>query len=237
MSDNDFDSIPDNEWDDTWELAWSEFDWERYLRDQDEIMQTYLGHYEKHLERADRIDEVAHIMGWDDMDWTSDEAPPGDAAAPAPDSSRTPGDDALANGKLDPYTIQKHPVFISTCALFSWLTRTWEFVAPACGPKMPMRTSVAFATALSRAEHLGFLAIHSLDMGDYSLAVSLIKRALTHLNGALRQIQAIEAGIHPAFAQFRRHALIRIFDIREIWLRVMRDCRDELNRRVGGAEN
>jgi hypothetical protein len=99
-----------------------------------------------------------------------------------------------------------------------------------------MRTAMGFAAALERSQHLNLLAIHSLDMGDYSLAISQIKRALVELNGAMRRIQAIEPGFHPAFAQFHQGALVRIFDIREIWLRVMRDCREELDRRVRGNE-
>lgn len=238
MSENQFDGLSDNEWDETWEFAWSEFDWERHLRDQDGAVQAYLLHYDRLLERPDRIDEVAHVLGWDQDGWTCDDPD-------APEDTRPVGgplDGALefeseGRAPLDPYTIQKHPVYVSTHGLFFWLARAWEFIAPACGSKLPLRTALSFSSALATAEHNGVLAVHSLDMGDFSLSVCLLKRALADLNIAIRQLQSLEGNNHPAFVQFHRQGLIRIFDIREIWLRVMRDCRAELNRRVGEGEN
>lgn len=236
MSENEFEGLPDNNWDDTWDFAWSEFDWERHLKTQDATLQTYLSHYEKAIERPDRIDEVAHQMGWDEGAWINDDPEPASDAVNAAESAslETPSD---RSGDVDPYTLHKHPVFVSTHALFLWLQRSWEFVAPACGQRLPIRAAVSFSAALARAEHEGLMATHSLDMGDFSLAVCQVKRAMTGLNDSLRHLQSIDGGLHPALAQFVAQAAIRLFDIREIWLRVMRDCREELDRRVGEGEN
>lgn len=238
MNENDFDGLSENDWDESWEFSWSEFDWERHLREQEKTLHAYLSHYEKLIARPDRIDEVAHLMGWDQQGWTNDEPESSSASSPgnAEDSSAS-ADSIGGEAPLDPYTIQKHPVYISTRALFFWLHRAWEFVAPACGAKVPVRTTLAFATGLFRAEHNGLLATHSLDMGDFSLSVCQLKRALTDLNAALRHLQSLDDNVHPALTQFRQQALVRIFDVREIWLRVMRDCREELNRRVNEEEN
>lgn len=242
MSENEFDGLSENEWDDSWDFSWSEFDWERHLRDQDKAIATYLSHYEKLIERPDRIDEIAHQMGWDDESWTNDEGGPIAAAeveeeTPAQESAGATAPREEPESGLDPYTIHKHPVYISTRALFLWLQRAWEFVAPACGPRVPLRTALSFSNGLARAEHHSVLATHSLDMGDFSLAVCQIKRAMTELNTALRHLRSLDEAPHPALAQFGQQALIRVFDIREIWLRVMRDCREELDRRVSEGEN
>ena len=238
MNDNEFEGLPDNDWDDTWDLAWSEFDWERHLRQQDKAVQTYLSHYDKLTERADRIDEVAHLMGWDQEEWTNDDVESANAFSEGDFSVSGNMNGRNDAGKsADPYTLHKHPVYVSTRALFLWLQRSWEFVAPACGSRMPVRVAVAFVTALSRAEQNSLMATQALDVGDFSLAVSQVKRAMSDLNAAFRQIQSLEDNLHPAFAQFRHQAKIRLFDIREIWLRVMRDCREELDRRVGEDEN
>lgn len=231
MSENQFDGLSDNEWDETWEFAWSEFEWERHLREQDKTVQAYLGHYDRLIKRPDRIDEAAHLMGWDQEGWTTEDPETADAAEPATEA------DADKPAMFDPYTIQKHPVYVSTHGLFVWLGRAWDFVAPACGTRVPMRTALAFSTAIANAEHNGLLAVHSLDMGDFSLSVCLLKRALADLNAGIRQLQSLDVNVHPAFAQFHAQALIRIFDIREIWLRVMRDCRAELDRRVSEGES
>lgn len=235
MNENEFDGLSDNDWDESWDFAWTEFDWEKHLQEQDKALHRYLAHYEKVIERPDRIDEVAHLMGWDQEGWTNDD---GDGSVAAGETSAEAGsEDGSAPPPFDPYTIQKHPVYVSTHALFFWLHRAWEFLAPACGPKIPMRMALGFSLSVSRAEHYGLLATHSLDMGDFSLVVCQIKRGMAELNAALRTLQMIEDSIHPAVGQFRHQALIRLFDIREIWLRVMRDCREELDRRVSEEEN
>jgi hypothetical protein len=71
MSNPESDGPSDNEWEDRGELAWSEFDWENYLRDQDEVLQRYVRLYDKSAGRPDRIDHVAQGMGWDEGDLSS----------------------------------------------------------------------------------------------------------------------------------------------------------------------
>lgn len=70
-------------------------------------------------------------------------------------------------------------------------------------------------------------AIHALDFGDFALAVTLFKRSLATLNSLLAEMQAPALGAGRA-AQWREMALPRVFDLREIWLRVIAECRDEL---------
>src|ERR1700761_7467940 len=68
MDNFDSDGASENEWEDRGELAWNEFDWERYLREQDEAIHRYLGFYESFRTLPDRIDRVAEQMGWDGVE-------------------------------------------------------------------------------------------------------------------------------------------------------------------------
>jgi len=61
-----------NDWEDRGDLVWNEFDWERYLREQDEAILRYRGFYEAAKDKSDRVDVVAERMGWDIADWTDD---------------------------------------------------------------------------------------------------------------------------------------------------------------------
>ena len=65
MSNFESDGGSEGPWDDRGELAWTEFDWERYLRGQDEAVLRYLRHYEAARGKDDRIDAVeigrAHV--------------------------------------------------------------------------------------------------------------------------------------------------------------------------------
>jgi hypothetical protein len=209
MSNFDSDGSPEQEWDDRGELAWNEFDWERYLREQDEAIHRYLHFYEACQTEPDRIDAVAEKMGWGEDD---------------------PADDGADDPELeddDVYTLHKNPIFISTKAISLGLRRSWQKVATDSG-KIPQALAVSFLASLNHAEDQATHAIHALDFGDYAMAVSLFKRALGALNASLALLNADAALRYRAVVAWREEAQPRLFDLREIWLRVMAECRDEL---------
>ena len=80
MKPSDSDRPFEGEGEEPGELAWNEFDWERYFREQDERLYRYLAFYEKLRAHPERIDEVARLMGWeaaaacDDASAASEEA-------------------------------------------------------------------------------------------------------------------------------------------------------------------
>ena len=204
-------------WDEQGELAWTEFDWERYLRGQDEAVRRYLGHYEAARRQADRIDVVAEKMGWDGEGWTED-----DGRTDSEETSAATADD-------DVYTLHKNPVYIATKAIYASLEHSWTTLAadPArIAPSAAMRLLQTFHRGAGRAME----AVHAVDFGDYAMAVSLLKRALGSLNDSLATLAEPETCRHPAVTAWCEEARARLFDLREIWLRVITECRDELAR-------
>lgn len=218
MSNFDSDGGSDNQWEDRGDLAWNEFDWERYLREQDEAIDRYLRFYEA-ATGPDRIDQVAEKMQWGDDTWTdeSDEADLDDE------------DDDDASDEDDVYTLHKNPIFIATKAIYLGLYRSWQAIA-ANPDQVPQSLALAMQASLHRGEEHAVQAIHALDFGDYAMAVSLFKRALAVLNSSFALLNDDAALRHRAVAAWRETALSRFFDLREIWLRVMAECREELER-------
>lgn len=210
----------ENEWDEPGDLAWREVDWELYLDEQDESIRDYLTRYDSLMGNVDRLDEVARLMGWEQMAESAEEAGPPDRNAP-------PDDDSLPESGWEPYTLHKNPVYISTKALYLGLTKTWEQLASSQAHVPPPLGIVLLAT-LNRGYEQSLLAIQALDLGDYGLAVCLFKRALRELNLTLGHIESGLAGKDEACVSYREYALPRLFDLREIWLRVMNECREEL---------
>ena len=227
MSDFNSESFPENEWDECGDLAWNEFDWERYLRDQDDVLHRYLAFYERLKGRPDRIDEAASLMGWDTGQLGSDsvDAPSSPAREDTPDppvSGR--------NSPLGPYTLHQNPVFVATKAIYLSLKRSWERLAGDPG-KVGQPLAIATQTSLYRGEEHAVLGVQAIDLGDYALAVSLFKRALEELNQTLA-LASDSTVVGRAVNEWRGDALPRLFDLREIWLRVISECREELERRV-----
>jgi hypothetical protein len=221
MRPSDSDKPFEGEGEDPGELAWNEFDWEHYFREQDDGLHLYLAFYEKLRAHPERIDEVARLMGWD--------AEGESEAIEEPEA--TPGND-----NARPYTLHQNPVFISTKAIFLSLTRTWELLANDAG-KVPQPLALRFLASLYRCEEHALLAIQSLDLGDYTMAIALFKRALAEINSTLALIDDEAAASHRALAAYRDDAIPRLFDLREIWLRVVGECRDEIARQTEDVED
>jgi hypothetical protein len=219
MSKFDSDSGPEDPWDDRGELAWNEFDWERYLREQEESIQRYQRLYEAALRREDRIDFVAG-----QMDWESADEPEEASAADGVEEE----DDGV-------YTLHKNPLYISTRAIFRSVIVPWERLG-ADPATVPQPLAVRLLSALRHGETQAVEAIHALDFGDYAMAVTLFKRALSTLNESLAALQESALSRTLSGAAWRDTALPRLFDLREIWLRAIAACRDEIERLVDEDE-
>lgn len=216
MSNFDSDGGPENDGEDRGELAWNEFDWERYLREQDEAVNRYLSLYEAHRGQEDRIDAIAEKMSWAADGWREEED----------DESDEDTDEATTE---DVYTLHKNPIFIATKAIYLGLERSWLELSKD-GAKVPSATAVTVLSSLHRGEETALQAIHALDFGDYAMAVTLFKRALATLNATFALLGAEAALARPAVAAWREQATPALFDLREIWLRVMSECRSALER-------
>mgnify|MGYP006921029926 CR=1 FL=1 len=138
MSNFNSDGSQDHDGDDRGELAWNEFDWERYLREQDGTVSRYLTFYEAAQGDRNRIDTVAEKMGWGGEGWTEDES----RAAAEESASATAEDDV--------YTLHKNPVYISTKAIYASLEHSWVTLAAD-----PARVAPPAALRLLQTFHRG----------------------------------------------------------------------------------
>jgi hypothetical protein len=230
---HDFEHFSESEWEDRGELAWNEFDWQQYLKQNEKEIARFLALYLQHQHRTDRLDEAARLMGWGEQEWA-----PGDIAATAtatastdPASSATEEEDELEDAEHT-YTIHKHPVFIATRGLHQHLNHVWEHFL-ANGNDLSVHTGLAwkFAGSLHAGELNSVMAIHALDLGDFSLTICHLKNALSAVNHSLSLLHLLPLGSTAVHGQFFREVQTTLFDLREIWLRVMNDCRVENSHR------
>ncbi len=220
MTNQDSDGLFENDWEESRELSWTEADWETYLAEHENAVRDYVKHYEQSGDVTDRIDEVARRMGWD-MQPIEPEA-----AAETPEATAEESDAAPAfDEDFDLYTVHRNPVHIATKALYLGLIANWERVA-AHPDRIHPAHAMAVQGSLYRGREFALQAVQSLDMGDYALAVCFFKRALRELNDTLARLSGETDRSGGLLLRYREFATPRLFDLREIWLRVMAECRN-----------
>lgn len=235
MSAFDFDNNPESDWDSSEELGWNEFQWQKYLKRNQDVIASFLAHYEELKRQPGHLDEIARRMRWDREDWAPGEHDEDDEDPISFQSdSSAEENDAYEDSEEDfePYTVHKHPVYIVTHGLYLHLVRCWEqFCVQAAAQGMPPLLASRFATSLHQGEFHAAMAINALDMGDFNLAVCHFKHALTGINQSMALINTLDYAPQPLLVAFKTEALQALFDLRDVWLRVMADCREEEKRR------
>ena len=214
MAQFDHESNPDNDWEDGWETVMNEFDWERYLQKEETEIAKYQKLYSKLIKSQNRLDEVALYMGWETNSNSSE-----------PQESS----ENLSEAELEqPYTLHKHPLFIASKALHGWLIEKWTQHLSLCDAQFSIPNALRMQSALSQSDYYGLLAVTALDLGDYALAIAYFKRGLAAINQSLSLLNEIDELQIDPLPHFSKQARVRLFDLREIWLRVVTDCRNAM---------
>lgn len=227
MSDPDFDHS-DSDWEDFSEEApWSELQWRKYLRGTDRDTARFLSIYNSVKDKPNHLDEVAALMGWnvDDISLTNDGF--GDTSSVSEDNELE-GD--------EPYTLHRHPVIVVTRALYRYLHQSWEHYMTQSQSRVSALLCWKYANSLHQAEMNVLLSIQALDLGDFGLAICHLKNSLAALNHTLALLNDLSHRNPDFLDAFSCEMRIRLFDLRELWLRVMADCRTECQRRRGGED-
>ncbi|MBI2515343.1 MAG: hypothetical protein HYV95_00350 [Opitutae bacterium] len=216
MTNQDSDGLFESDGEERRELSWTETDWEKYLAEHEEAVRDYLRYYDQLGHAADRIDEVARRMGWEM------EAPVEDE--PAAELDTPDAMDANFETEWEPYTLHRNPVYIATKALYAGLLANWERIA-AHAQRINPAVGLSFQGSLYRGRENALQAVQALDLGDYTLAICFFKRGLRELNDSLARLSHAEFSDATLLGRYREYAQPRLFDLREIWLRVMNECR------------
>lgn len=228
MSDPNFDHS-EGDWEEfSSEPNWSESQWRNYLKGSDRDTARFLSIYNSVKDEPNHLDKVASLMGWDteDMSMTDDFTfSELDEGTPTPDENEGA-----------PYTLHRHPVFVVSRSLYRYLHQSWQHYLAHSEDHVSAKMSWDYANSLHQAEMNVLLSIQALDLGDFGLSICHLKNSLSALNQTLSLLNQLT---HPngAFLDgFRQEAQIRLFDLRELWIRVMGDCRHECQRRPGEQE-
>jgi len=230
MSGFDFDNFSDGDWDQNEELAWNEHDWQRYLKNNEREIADFLHHYHKLKHEPDHLDTIARNMGWDHEDWSPGEFQEDAGYYGEGEEPERQRKEAETDSDIDPYTIHKHPVFIVTHGLYQHMFKCWELFTLQNQRSLNPVAVGRYSASLHAGEINAVMAISALDMGDYNLAVCHLKNALAAVNHTLALLQKLNIKSTRILRLYQAEASRTLFDLREVWLRVMNDCREEERR-------
>jgi len=206
---------------------WDEYDWERFLQQQDRKTEKYMELLERFIDDPNRDQIIAREMGWyhlldkDGEKWAETvdslfEEENGEADADDDDDKETEGEEGF----------EVHPLYKASFAVTVWIDQLFEEQRdithqPAAGR---LSTNAAIASAKLAA------ALSDDDVDEIGMTIAYLKRALKAISTAieaafqLRKDGALDQERHGTLNQ-------RLFQIRDGIIELMGEYRTEWRRR------
>jgi hypothetical protein len=216
--------------DDHSDKIWDEYDWERFLQQQERRTEKYMDLLEKYIDDPQRDEIVAREMGWthllggDSREWEEevDAAFGGEPDAPGEEESGQPG---------ATFGFQTHPLYQSTLALATELDEVFEGLDARVqehAAAVALNSQVTLAAAKLAA------ALNDDEIDELGMSIAYLKRALRALTTAIDAVAHLREG---EFIGADRADLLnsRLFSIRDGVVSTMGEYRAEFRRRHPGC--
>jgi hypothetical protein len=206
--------------------VWDEYEWERFLQQQDHKTEKYMELLEKYLDHPQRDQIIAREMGWTQLlngDTWSDEVD----ALLAEESGD--GDASTAENEAPPIDgFEDHALYRAAFALTVWIDQVFD-EQPALQNE-PAAVKLATHSALASAKLAA--ALSDDDVDEIGMTIAYLKRALKAITVSM------EAGaqlLADALITPRQHEVLqqRLFEVRDGIITLMGQYRGEWLRRFG----
>ena len=204
--------------------VWDEYQWERFLQEQDRNTEKYFSLLEKFVDHPERDELIAREMGWDSCADDSEIEEIADLMCGQ--EMEDFGDNPPDEGEFDKFT--KSPIYEDTLRLHRWINNWIESDDRAKDHPEAIR----FATRSAVCGAKLAAALCGDDITELGMTIAYLKRALKASNDALdAAAKLVEAGILDK----RRAAVARryVFKIRNRVVDHMSEFRAEWRNRYG----
>ena len=206
---------------------WDEYDWERFLQQQDGKTEKYMQLLETYLDDPRRDEIIAREMGWtqllDAKDWSAEIDALLDEGAAEEDESGV--DPANAPGE----TFQEHDLYRAAFDLTLWIDQLFDQNAGL--QNEPAAVKLATHAALASAKLAAALSGDHLD--EIGMTIAYLKRALkaitTSMSAAAQLRREVSLITRPEYLVLQQ----RLFEVRDGIIRLMGEYRAEWRRRFG----
>jgi len=154
------------------ERMWDEYDWERFLQEQDQKTEKYMQLLEKYLDDPQRDEIIAREMGWtqllDAKDWSAEV----DALL---DEDPEEDDDLEPDqGAKSVETFEEHSLYRAAFALTIWIDQLFD--QKPLLQNEPAAIKLATHSALASAKLAA--ALSGDDVDEIGMTIAYLKRAL-----------------------------------------------------------
>ena len=209
------------------ERIWDEYDWERFLQQQDGKTERYMQLLETYLDDPRRDEIIAREMGWtqllDAKDWSAEVDALLDENAAESDDNEV--DHATASAE----TFQEHGLYRAAFDLTLWIDQLFDQNATL--QNEPAAVKLATHAALASAKLAAALSGDHLD--EIGMTIAYLKRALkaitTSMNAAAELRKAAGLISRSQYLVLQQ----RLFEVRDGIVSLMGEYRAEWRRRFG----
>ncbi|PYI83349.1 MAG: hypothetical protein DMF09_12050 [Verrucomicrobia bacterium] len=208
------------------ERMWDEYDWERFLQEQDQKTEKYMQLLETYLDDPRRDEIIAREMGWtqllDAKDWSAEVDALLDEDAEDEDGF-DPGDAVRA-----PETIEQHNLYQAALALTIWIDQLFD--QKPLLQNEPAAIRLATHSALASAKLAA--ALSGDDVDEIGMTIAYLKRALKAITISL---DAAAQLLSKKLITGAQHSVLqqRLFQVRDGIITLMGEYRSEWRRRFG----
>ncbi len=205
------------------EKVWDEYDWERFLQQQDRKTERYMELLEKYIDDPDRDQIIAREMGWthlvetDEAEWDE----------PFFESSDFEEEEDEDDDELEePENFELHPLYQASFALTVWVDQLFEEIGDV--ENTPSAVKLATHSAVASAKLAA--ALSDDDVDEIGMTIAYLKRALKAMTVALDA--SIQFGRDAKLSPARKRQLrTRLFQVRDGIIELMGEYRHEWRRR------
>ncbi len=213
------------------EKIWDEYDWERFLQQQDRKTERYMELLEKYIDDPNRDQIIAREMGWyhlldeEGRNWADN------VDSLFSEEMELAADEECeeCEGEHEMESFEMHPLYKASFALTVWIDQMFEEM----DELQNHPSAVRLATQSSIASAKLASALSDDDVDELGMTIAYLKRALKAITNAM------EAGLHLKqeikLDEEKGAALDqRLFQIRDGIICLMGEYRSEWRRRFEG---
>ena len=209
------------------ERVWDEYEWERFLQQQDSKAEKYMQLLEEYLDDPQRDEIIAREMGWsqllDGRDWSSElDVLPDEGMV----EEEGPGvEEAYRSAEA----FEGHQLYRAAFALTIWIDHLFDRNASL--PNEPAAVKLATQAALANAKLAAALSSDSLS--EIGMTIAYLKRALKAITISMEAAAQLRKA--AGLVNRSQYAILRqrLFQVRDGIVTLMGEYRGEWRRRFG----